>query len=294
MSLTMLACVPLCLLPSYCFCCLLLLPWGQLCPPACTCIDFHTIDCMDQGLRSLPSAFPLDVRKLLAANNHIRTIPADLFVYYGDLVYLDLRNNCLTSLEEGTFVSSSRLVFLDLSFNALRQLDAGIFKAAEKLIKLSLGNNNLSEVNEAAFETLDSLQVLELQHNNLQSLHVGALEALPSLRAIRLEGNPWLCDCDFAKIFFWIEENASKLQQGMQEIHCSLEDRRIYLHELSEISFSECKFSLSVLDFLIIFFSGVAVSIAAIFSSFFLASTVHCFQKCAPSKDDDEEDEDED
>lgn len=79
---------------------------------------------------------------------------------------------------------------------------------------------------------------------------------------------------------------------GVEEIQCILEDRKVFLHELSDISFSECKFSLSLTDFLIIIFSGVAVSIAAIFSSFFLATTVHCFQRCAPSKDEDE-DEDE-
>lgn len=127
---------------------------------------------------------------------------------------MDFRNNSLTSLEEGTFSSSTKLVYLDLSYNNLTQLDAGIFRSAEKLIKLSLGNNNLVDVDEAAFENLDQLQVLELNDNNLQSLNVAALEALPSLRTIRLEGNPWVCDCDFANLFSWIQDNASKLQKG--------------------------------------------------------------------------------
>ncbi|KAM4016792.1 leucine-rich repeat-containing protein 38 isoform 2-T2 [Anomaloglossus baeobatrachus] len=269
----MLPCFHFCISPLFCFCCLLIFPLGLLCPSVCVCLDYHTIDCRDQGLPSLPNLFPLDIRKLLAANNHIQSIPADLFLFYADLIYLDLRNNSLTSLEEGTFSSSTRLVFLDLSYNNLTQLDAGIFKSAEKLIKLSLGNNNLSEVHDDAFENLESLQVLELNDNNLQSLSVSVLESLPSLRTIRLEGNPWACDC-------------------VEEIQCTLEDRKVFLHELSDISFSECKFTLSLTDFLIIIFSGVAVSIAAIFSSFFLATTVHCFQRCAPSKDDDEDDDD--
>ncbi|XP_075695626.1 leucine-rich repeat-containing protein 38 [Rhinoderma darwinii] len=288
----MLPCFHFCLSPLFCFCCLLILPLGFLCPSVCICLDYHTIDCRDQGLLSLPDLFPLDIRKLLAANNHIQSIPADLFLFYADLVYLDLRNNSLTSLEEGTFSSSTRLVFLDLSYNNLTQLDAGIFKSVEKLIKLSLGNNNLSEVHEDAFENLESLQVLELNDNNLQSLSVSTLESLPSLRTIRLEGNPWACDCEFANLFFWIDENSNKLQKGVEEIQCTLEDRKVFLHELSDISFSECKFTLSLTDFLIIIFSGVAVSIAAIFSSFFLATTVHCFQKCAPSKDEDDDDDD--
>ncbi|XP_044134308.1 leucine-rich repeat-containing protein 38-like [Bufo gargarizans] len=288
----MLPCFHFCISPLFCFCCLLILPLGLLCPSVCICLDYHTIDCRDQGLPRLPNLFPLDIRKLLAANNHIQSIPADLFLFCVDLVYLDLRNNSLTSLEEGTFSSSTRLVFLDLSYNNLTQLDAGIFKSAGKLIKLSLGNNNLSEVHEDAFENLESLQVLELNDNNFQSLSVSVLESLPSLRTIRLEGNPWVCDCEFANLFFWIDENSNKLQKGVEEIQCTLEDRKVFLHELSNISFSECKFTLSLTDFLIIIFSGVAVSIAAIFSSFFLATTVHCFQKCAPNKDEDEDDDD--
>lgn len=210
----MLPCFPSCLLPFAGFACLLFLPGGHLCPAVCSCMDYHTIDCRDQGLPSVPNPFPLDVRKLLIADNNIQAIPADFFIFYGDLVYLDFRNNSLTSLEEGTFSSSTKLVYLDLSYNNLTQLDAGIFKSAEKLIKLSLGNNNLVDVDEAAFENLDQLQVLELNDNNLQSLNVAALEALPSLRTIRLEGNPWVCDCDFANLFSWIQDNASKLQKG--------------------------------------------------------------------------------
>ncbi|KAM5160823.1 PRAME family member 12-like [Callospermophilus lateralis] len=84
--------------------------------------------------------------------------------------------------------------------------------------------------------------------------------------------------------------------QGLDQIQCSLppENRRVALRQLSEASFSECKFSLSLTDLFIIIFSGVAVSIAAIISSFFLATVVQCFQRCAPNKDAEDEDEDED
>ncbi|VTJ89568.1 Hypothetical predicted protein, partial [Marmota monax] len=82
----------------------------------------------------------------------------------------------------------------------------------------------------------------------------------------------------------------------LDEIQCSLppENRRVALRQLSEASFSECKFSLSLTDLFIIIFSGVAVSIAAIISSFFPATVVQCFQRCAPNKDAEDEDEDED
>nr|XP_048282644.1 leucine-rich repeat-containing protein 38 [Myodes glareolus] len=269
---------------------------GRACPAGCACTDPHTVDCRDRGLPSVPDPFPLDVRKLLVAGNRIQQIPEDFFIFHGDLVYLDFRNNSLRSLEEGTFSGSAKLAFLDLSYNNLTQLGAGAFRSAGRLVKLSLANNHLAGVHEAAFESLESLQVLELNDNNLRSLNVAALDALPALRTVRLDGNPWLCDCDFAHLFSWIQENASKLPKGLDAIQCSLpmEDRRVALRELSEASFSECKFSLSLTDLFIIIFSGVAVSIAAIISSFFLATVVQCFQRCAPNKDTEDEDDDED
>ncbi|XP_048375400.1 leucine-rich repeat-containing protein 38 [Sphaerodactylus townsendi] len=280
-------------LPPVLLLALLSVPLGHLCPAVCSCLDYHTVDCRDQGLPTVPNPFPLDVRKLLIADNHIQAIPADFFIFYGDLVYLDFSHNAIGSLEEGTFSSSGKLVFLDLSYNNLTQLPAGAFKAAAHLIKLSLGNNRLAEVDEAAFESLEQLQVLELNDNGLQTLAVAALDALPNLRSLRLEGNPWLCDCDFASLFSWLQENQSKLQKGLNEIQCSvpMEDRKIFISELSEGSFRDCKFSLSLTDLIIIIFSGVAVSIAAIVSSFILALIVNCFQRCAPSKDDDEDDD---
>ncbi|KAB0376530.1 hypothetical protein FD755_010974 [Muntiacus reevesi] len=190
---------------------LLLLRPGHACPAGCACTDPHTVDCRDRGLPSVPDPFPLDVRKLLVAGNRIQHIPEDFFIFYGDLVYLDFRNNSLRSLEEGTFSGSAKLAFLDLSYNNLTQLGAGAFRSAGRLVKLSLANNNLAGVHEAAFETLESLQVLELNDNNLRSLSVAALAALPALRTLRLDGNPWLCDCDFAHLFSWLQENVSKL-----------------------------------------------------------------------------------
>ncbi|XP_062843029.1 leucine-rich repeat-containing protein 38 [Trichomycterus rosablanca] len=281
--------------PLFAFISIALLTTGENCPTTCMCPDAHTVDCSDRGLTYLPNEIPLDVRRLLLCNNWIPRIPSDFLVLYSDLVYLDLRNNSLSHIEPGTLSTSSRLVFLDLGSNNLTEIPKGTFGESRSLIKLRLGNNpHLSMVSEDAFRGLTSLRELELERNALSSLQVGALSQLPSLRMVRLEGNPWVCNCHFASLFSWLMENSHKLPNGMEAMECSLptDGRRVPLSQLSLDSFRECQITLTLTDFLIIIFSGISVSIAAIMASFFLASTVHCFQRWSKgTKGEDEESE---
>ncbi|KAL7837843.1 hypothetical protein SRHO_G00275540 [Serrasalmus rhombeus] len=272
-----------------------LLTQGENCPATCLCPDHHTVDCSGRGLTRLPDEIPLDVRRLLLSDNWIPQIPSDFLVLYSDLVYLDLRNNSLSHIEPGTLSTSSRLVFLDLGSNNLTEIPKGAFGESRSLIKLRLGNNPyLSMVNEDAFRGLTSLRELELERNALSGLQVGALSQLPSLRVVRLEGNPWVCNCTFANLFTWLIENSHKLPHGIESMECSLpmDGRRVPLSQLSQDSFRECQVTLTLTDFLIIIFSGISVSVAAIMASFFLASTVHCFQRWSKgTKGEDEENE---
>ncbi|KPP62398.1 leucine-rich repeat-containing protein 38-like, partial [Scleropages formosus] len=212
-----------------------------------------------------------------------------------DLVYLDLRNNSLSQIEPGTLSTSSRLVFLDLGSNNLTEISKGTFGESRSLIKLRLGSNPyLSRVSKDAFQGLTSLRELELERNALSGLQVGALSQLPSLRLVRLEGNPWVCNCNFANLFTWLMENRHKLPNGVESLECSLpmDGRTVALSQLSQESFRKCQETLTLTDLLIIIFSGISVSVAAIMASFFLASTVHCFQRWSKgSKGDDEESE---
>ncbi|XP_037337027.1 leucine-rich repeat-containing protein 38 [Pungitius pungitius] len=269
-----------------------LLAGGHICPSSCLCPDHHTVDCTSQGLTTVPDFIPLDVRRLLLSNNWIPWIPSDFLVFYSDLVYLDIRNNSLSQLEPGTLSTSSKLVFLDLGSNNLTEISSGTFGESSNLIKLRLGNNPyLNMVDRDAFTGLTSLRELEMERNGLTALDVTVLESLPSLRMLRLEGNPWLCNCHFAKLFAWLTENQHKLPQGMGAIECSLplDGRRVPLSLLSEDSFQECRGALTLTDYLIVIFSGISVSVAAIVASFFLASTVHCFQRLSKGSKGDEE-----
>ncbi|KAJ8359396.1 hypothetical protein SKAU_G00159210 [Synaphobranchus kaupii] len=199
-------------------------------------------------------------------------------------------------IEPGTLSTSSRLVFLDLGSNNLTEIPKGMFGESRSLIKLRLGNNpHLSMVNEDAFLGLTSLRELELERNALSGLQVGALSQLPSLRVVRLEGNPWVCNCKFANLFTWLLANKHKLPNGVEGMECSLptDGRRVALSQLSQDSFRECQVTLTLTDFLIIIFSGISVSVAAIMASFFLASTVHCFQRWSKGVKGDEEENEE-
>ncbi|CAL8400749.1 unnamed protein product [Arctogadus glacialis] len=191
---------------------------GGNCPATCLCPDPHTVDCSARGLTRLPEGIPLDVRRLLLSDNWIPRIPADFLVLYSDLVYLDLRNNTLSRVEAGTLSTASRLVFLDLGSNNLTEIAQGTFGESRSLIKLRLGNNPyLSAVDEDAFLGLTSLRELELERNALSTLHVGALSQLPSLRLVRLEGNPWVCNCNFASLFAWLMDNRQKLPNDIKQ-----------------------------------------------------------------------------
>lgn len=150
-------------------------------------------------------------------------------------------------------------------------------------------------VNEDAFSGLTSLRELELERNALSTLKVGALSQLPSLRVVRLEGNPWVCNCNFANLFTWLLENSQKLPNGVEGMECSLpmDGRRVSLTLLSKDSFRECQATLTLTDLLIIIFSGISVSVVAIMTSFFLASTVHCFQRWSKGTKGDEEESEE-
>lgn len=69
--------------------------------------------------------------------------------------------------------------------------------------------------------------------------------------------------------------------------------RRVPLTQLSQDSFRECQVTLTLTDLLIIIFSGISVSVVAIMASFFLASTVHCFQRWSKGNKTEEEESEE-
>ena len=82
---------------------------------------------------------------------------------------------------------------------------------------------------------------------------------------------------------------------GLEGIECTLpqDGRRVPFSMLSEDSFRECQFILSLTDYLIVIFSGIVVLVVAIISSFCLACTVQCFTYFSKGSKGEEEEEEE-
>lgn len=101
----------------------------------------------------------------------------------------------------------------------------------------------------------------------------------------------FLRDYIFSTIFF---PSPSVSITGLEGMECSLpvDGRQVSLSVLSEDSFRECRGLLTLTDYLIVIFSGICISVAAIIASFFLASTIHCFQRLKSKRTDEEEAED--
>lgn len=80
---------------------------------------------------------------------------------------------------------------------------------------------------------------------------------------------------------------------GMEGMECSLpvDGRQLPLSMLSEDSFRECRGILTLTDYLIVIFSGICVSVAAIMASFFLACTLTCIQRWSKFTNKDDVDE---
>lgn len=98
-------------------------------------------------------------------------------------------------------------------------------------------------------------------------------------------------------LYLWLSSlvNLSNLishsNAGVEGMECSLpmDGRRVSLTQLSKDSFRECQATLTLTDLFIIIFSGISVSVVAIMTSFFLASTVHWFQRWSKGTKGDEE-----
>jgi hypothetical protein len=135
----------------------------------------------DNRMFRLPNKGELYLTQLLFFNiSHcnIQNIPSDTFSNIRELRELYLENNKIVSLNRGVFLHLTRLQKLDLCYNALQNIDGHVFSRLRNLISLSLCHNYVSRIN------------------------ITLLEAVVKIGNVNLEGNPWICDCDSADVYY--------------------------------------------------------------------------------------------
>ncbi|KAJ7313322.1 hypothetical protein JRQ81_004613 [Phrynocephalus forsythii] len=147
--------------------------------------DLLQVNCVAQGLGSVPTGLPKDTGILQLGDNRLARVSLASFSHLSILSELDLSNNSLTALEADSPLP--KLQQLVLSHNALERLPA--FQGLPSLWRLALDHNGLSELPEGAFRALGSLRDLELQGNRLRRLPPGAFQGLAQLRDLDLSDN---------------------------------------------------------------------------------------------------------
>lgn len=172
------------------------------------------------------------LKSLDLTKNYIDSIDSGTFMYNKKLEWLSLASNPTFTLPNKGF-HISNLLFWNLSHCSIQKIHSDTFKEMGKLGQLYLNNNNIVSLNNRVFRYLNQLQTLDLCynalqtidakvfsnllelrslslcHNNVSRINVTFLDAVIRIGKVDLEGNPWICDCDSANVYFSCAKNKS-------------------------------------------------------------------------------------
>lgn len=163
-------------------------PGPYVCPDKCTCLNDNTvIECIGQGLYSIPSPLPRNLITLNLQNNQILSASADEFKNLDSLTTIILTQNNLTQIDRFTFSDLPGLQLLKLDQNKIENIYTNAWPY--NLQNLDLSNNRLRTIDDNnGFSNLYNLKNLYLDNNKLSKLSEG-LDGLNKLTLLSLKGN---------------------------------------------------------------------------------------------------------
>ncbi|XP_026166696.1 leucine-rich repeat-containing G-protein coupled receptor 5-like isoform X2 [Mastacembelus armatus] len=186
------------------------------CPARCRCAGVgkpQSVDCVDTGLRSVPSnlssftsSLDLSMNGLCALSDHVfpdlprlhelrlggnslTEISRDAFTGLPALTLLNLHNNRLQRAPCAALEKLKNLRSLRLDANVILRLPASCFNGLWSLLHLWLDDNVLTEVPVLALSSLTQLQALTLALNNISSVPDRAFASLGRLLVLHLHDN---------------------------------------------------------------------------------------------------------
>lgn len=145
--------------------------------------------CEYSNLEVVPIQLNPEIKTLKLNNNKIASVHLT-FIFYTNLVELDLSENKIKSLGSKNFEFQINLIKLNVSRNSIRDLHRDSFKGLNNLAVLDLSENQIEEINDRmSFKDLHSLRELDLSRNNIYVIETGVFDYLIDLRRLILSEN---------------------------------------------------------------------------------------------------------
>lgn len=133
--------------------------------------------------------FTQHVERLIASNNRLTSLPANLFSNTLDLIELDFSNNQIPRLDLFIFASARKLITVNLSFNQMEVLVVPIFSNLVDLEVLDVSNNRIEVIDDDLFVHNKKLKDLRLNNNQLKKLHCGFLSTFNDFSSLDITLN---------------------------------------------------------------------------------------------------------
>ena len=127
-------------------------------------------------------------KNVTISSHRVKSLPSNVFVGLGDLVFLNLYGCVIANLSNDTFRGLRSLKILDMSGNALSSVNTEIFSHLPELNILKLSRNKFKSLDPSQFLGLNRLTVLDLSGNSINTITRSAWD-LPALQTLDLSTN---------------------------------------------------------------------------------------------------------